>query len=92
MAKFGVRKPSIKRSIKARTTGRAKRAIKKSVNPMYGKKGMGWVNDPKNAAYNKVYNKTTNSAIDGDIESTGFACGCIAVIMVALWIFISIIF
>lgn len=27
--KFGMRKPSIKRSVKARTTGKAKRAIKK---------------------------------------------------------------
>ncbi|WP_341457007.1 hypothetical protein [Clostridium liquoris] len=25
----------------------------------HGKKGMGWVKDPKKAAYNKVYNKTT---------------------------------
>lgn len=57
--KFGVRKPSIKRSISARTTGRAKRAVKKAVIPGYGKKGMGWVKDPKKAAYNKVYNKTS---------------------------------
>lgn len=57
--KFGVRKPSVKRSIKARTTGRAKRAIKKSVNPMYGKKGMGMIKNPKKSVYNKVYNKTT---------------------------------
>ena len=57
--KIGMRKPSIKKSIKARTTGRAKRAVKKAVIPGYGKKGMGWVKDPKKAAYNKVYNKTT---------------------------------
>ena len=62
--KVGVRKPSLKKSISARTTGRAKRAVKSSVNPLYGKKGMGWVNDPKKAAYNKVYNKTTFSVID----------------------------
>ena len=57
--KMGMRKPSIKKSFKARTTGKAKRAIKKAVIPGYGKKGMGWVKDPKKAAYNKVYNKTT---------------------------------
>ncbi|MGP6139601.1 hypothetical protein [Jeotgalibaca sp. A127] len=62
--KFGLRKPSIKRSIKARTTGRLKRSAKSAVNPMYGKKGMGWVNDPKKAAYNKVYRKTTFSFWD----------------------------
>lgn len=57
--KYGVRKPSIKRSIKARTTGRLKRTVKSSINPLYGKKGMGYVNNPKKAVYNKVYNKTT---------------------------------
>lgn len=57
--KFGPRKPSLKKSIKARTTGRAKRKIKSAINPYYGKKGMGWVRNPKKAAYNKVYRKTT---------------------------------
>lgn len=57
--KVGIRKPSIKRSLKARTTGRAKRAIKRSINPLYGKKGMGWINNSKKAAYNKVYHKTS---------------------------------
>lgn len=57
--KFGLRKPSIKKSISARTKGNIKRKIKKSINPLYGKKGMGIINDPKKAIYNKVYNKTT---------------------------------
>lgn len=57
--KFGLRTPSIKKSIKARTTGRLKRKIKKSINPLYGKKGMGFINNPKKAIYNKVYNKTS---------------------------------
>lgn len=62
--KIGVRKPSIKRSIKARTTGKLKRQMKSTINPLYGKKGMGLVNDPKNAVYNKVYNKTTVGVTD----------------------------
>lgn len=57
--KFGFRKPSIKRSIKARTTGKLKRKMKSSIDPTYGKKGMGWVKNPKKAAYNKVYKKTS---------------------------------
>lgn len=57
--KFGMRTPSLKKSIGARTTGKAKRAIKKAIIPGYGKKGMGWLRDPKKAAYNKVYRKTT---------------------------------
>ena len=62
--KFGVRKPSIKKSIKARTTGRAKRAVKSAVIPGYGKKGTGWIKDPKKAAYNKIYNKTSIGLFD----------------------------
>lgn len=60
--KVGPRKPSIKKSVKARTSGKIKRQVKKSVNPLYGKKGMGYVNNPKKAVYNKVYNKTTFDA------------------------------
>ena len=62
--KFGIRKPSLKRSIKARTTERAKRAVKKALIPGYGKKGAGWIKNPKKAAYNKIYKKTTFSIFD----------------------------
>ena len=62
--KIGMRKPSLKKSIKARTTGKAKRAVKKAVIPGYGKKGSGWLKNPKKAAYNKVYKKTTFSIFD----------------------------
>ena len=62
--KFGMRTPSLRRSISARTTGRAKRAIKKAIIPGYGRKGVGWVTHPKKALYNKVYRKTTFSFWD----------------------------
>ncbi|PTL40153.1 hypothetical protein [Alkalicoccus saliphilus] len=62
--KFGMRKPSIKRSLKARTTGRAKRSLKKAVSPGYGRKGMGVIKNPKKSAYNKVYKKTSFSFWD----------------------------
>lgn len=62
--KFGMRKPSLKRSLKARTTGKAKRKVKKALIPGYGKKGTGWIKNPKKAAYNKVYKKTTFSFFD----------------------------
>lgn len=57
--KVGIRKPNLKSSIRARTTGRAKRAVKRAVIPGYGKKGMGWVTNPRKAAYNAVYHRTT---------------------------------
>lgn len=54
-----MRKPSVKKSFKSRTTAKYKRAAKRAINPTYGKKGMGLINDPKKSVYNKVYNKTT---------------------------------
>ena len=62
--KIGMRKPSIKKSLKARTTGKLKRSVKKAVIPGYGEKGMGWIKNPKKAAYNKVYKKTSFSIFD----------------------------
>ena len=62
--KVGYRKPNLKKSIKARTTGKVKRKIKKSVNPFYGKKGMGYVKNPKRAIKNKMYHKTTFGTTD----------------------------
>lgn len=62
--KYGVRKPNLKKSIKARTAGKVKRQVKKAINPLYGKKGMRIVNDPKKAAYNAVYNRTTVGVSD----------------------------
>lgn len=57
--KFGPRKPNLKKRIKARTTGKLKRKMKKAVNPLYGKKGMGYIKNPKRAIKNKIYHKTT---------------------------------
>ena len=62
--KFGMRKSSFKKSFKARTTGKAKRALKRALIPGYGKKGSGWIKNPKKAAYNKIYRKTTFSIFD----------------------------
>ncbi len=61
--KFGMRKPSFNKSFKARTTGKAKRTLKRAIIPGYGKKGMGILH-PKKALYNKVYKKTTFSIFD----------------------------
>jgi hypothetical protein len=54
--KFGIRKPSLKRRISARTS------IKRQIVHRAGLKmprGFGWVRDPKKYAYNKVYNRTS---------------------------------
>lgn len=54
--KFGIRKPSVKKRIGARTS------IKRQIVHRGGFKmprGYGWIRDPKKYAYNKVYNRTT---------------------------------
>lgn len=82
--KFGVRKPSFKKSIKARTTGRINRAVKRAVNPLYGKKGVGFVKDPSRSIKNAVYQRTTFSvfghggsskkAPSSSTSNMGFGC------------------
>lgn len=67
--KFGFRTPSFSRSLSAATKGAAKRALMREIVPNYGKRGMGWAN-PKKAAYNRVYNKTTASMTDLGKKST----------------------
>ena len=54
--KFGMRKPSLKKRISARTS------IKRQVVHRAGLKmprGYGWLRNPKKYAYNKVYKRTT---------------------------------
>lgn len=66
--KIGIRTPNIKKCVKARTTGKINRQIKKTVVPMYGKKGTGVIKNPKKTVYNKIYNKTTISVVPPLIE------------------------
>lgn len=56
--KIGFRMPSLKKSVKARTTGAIKRKAKSAINPLYGHEGMG-VLHPERAIKNKIYKKTT---------------------------------
>ena len=91
--KYGMRTPNINKRISARTTGKITRTMNKAVNPLYGKKGMGFINDPSKAVYNKVYNKTTTS-IDKIIDGTFGTILMLIVIIIAVFTVaaISIIF
>jgi len=54
--KFGMRTPSLKKRISARTS------LKRQVVHRAGLKmprGYGWIRNPKKYAYNKVYNRTS---------------------------------
>lgn len=61
--KFDMRKPSWKKSLSARTKGRATRTVKKALFPGYGKKGTGRLH-PKRKLYNTAYKRTTFSIFD----------------------------
>lgn len=90
--KIGPRTPNIKKRVSSRTTGAINRKVKRATSPLYGQKGIGWVKDPKRAAYNKVYNLTTT---DFDLaEGCSYGCGCVSIIvfiimMVILYNFLS---
>ena len=57
--KIGVRKRSFSKSLKARTTGKLKRKLKKTVNPLYGKKNINIVKNPTKYIKNKLYHSLT---------------------------------
>ncbi len=59
--KFGLRTPSLKRRIAARTSW--KRVVRHSMG-LKAPRGMGMFTNPKRAMYNKVYNKTSFSIDD----------------------------
>lgn len=58
--KVGFRVPSLTRRIAARTS--VKRYISHSLG-FKAPKGYGWITNPRKAAYNKVYNKTTTGCV-----------------------------
>jgi len=54
--KFGFRIPSLTKRIAARTSW--KRVVRHSLG-LKAPRGMGWLTNPKKAAYNRIYNRTT---------------------------------
>ncbi|RYG94577.1 MAG: hypothetical protein EON58_15955 [Alphaproteobacteria bacterium] len=56
--KFGIRKPSLKKSFAARTS--LKRVVRHNLG-VKAPKGMGLLTNPKKAVYNRVYSRSTVS-------------------------------
>jgi hypothetical protein len=54
--KFGLRRPSLRKRIAARTS--LKRHVRHSLK-VKAPRGYGWITNPKRAAYNRIYNRTT---------------------------------
>ncbi len=59
--KIGIRKPSIRKSLAARTS--VKRFVRHNLG-VKAPRGYGWITDPKKALYNRIYNRTTIGAGD----------------------------
>lgn len=58
--KFGFRIPSFKKRIAARTS--LKRVVRHSLG-LKAPRGWGWLTNPKKAAYNRIYNRTTRGCL-----------------------------
>jgi hypothetical protein len=54
--RFGFRRPSFRKRLAARTS--LKRIVRNSLG-LKAPRGWGWLTNPKRAAYNRVYNRTT---------------------------------
>jgi hypothetical protein len=60
MVRFGFRVPSIRKRISARTS--LKRYVRNSLG-LKAPRGWGWLTNPRKAAYNRIYNRTTRGCL-----------------------------
>ena len=60
MVRFGFRIPSLRKRISARTS--LKRYVRNSLG-LKAPRGWGWLTNPRKAAYNRVYNRTTRGCL-----------------------------
>ena len=73
--KFGLRTPSLRKRIAARTSW--KRVLRHSLG-VKAPRGYGWLTNPRRAAYNRVYNRTT----------IGLGKGCL--VLLTTWVTIGV--
>ncbi|MCE9630851.1 MAG: hypothetical protein K8S94_09095 [Planctomycetia bacterium] len=60
MVRFGFRVPSLKKRLSARTS--LKRYVRHGLG-LKAPRGWGWLTNPRKAAYNRVYNRTTRGCL-----------------------------
>ena len=60
MVRFGFRAPSLRKRISARTS--LKRYARNNLG-LKAPRGWGWITNPRKAAYNRVYNRTTRGCL-----------------------------
>lgn len=60
MVRFGFRVPSLRKRISARTS--LKRYARHSLG-LKAPRGWGWITNPRKAAYNRIYSRTTRGCL-----------------------------
>ena len=60
MVRFGFRIPSLRKRLSARTSLR--RYVRNNLG-LKVPRGLGWLTNPRKAAYNRVYNRTTRGCL-----------------------------
>jgi hypothetical protein len=60
MVRFGIRVPSLRKRLSARTS--PKRYVRNNLG-LKAPRGWGWLTNPRKAAYNRVYNRTTQGCL-----------------------------
>jgi hypothetical protein len=78
--KFGFRRPSLKRRIAARTS--VKRAIRHRLG-LKAPRGWGWLTNPRKAAYNRVYNRSTRGCLVVVLAASALALTPVALLIVS---------
>lgn len=81
MVRFGFRVPSLRKRIAARTS--LKRYVRSSLG-FRAPRGWGWITNPRKAAYNRVYNRTTRGCLVtlgfwGALAAAGVTLGAVLV-------------
>lgn len=83
MVRFGFRVPSLKKRLSARTS--LKRYVRHSLG-FKAPRGWGWLTNPRKAAYNRVYNRTTRGCLVVLSFWGGLAlAGIAAAVLVRCW-------
>jgi hypothetical protein len=81
MVRIGFRRPSIKKRLAARTS--LKRAVRHRLG-VKAPRGWGWFTNPRKAAYNRVYYRTTRGCLTLAVVAAATLVG--PFIIVAIWI------
>ncbi len=82
--RFGPRIPSFEKRIAARTSW--KRYVRHSLG-LKAPRGLGWLTDPRRAAYNRIYSRTSFDMFKAIGGRKASSAGGVIVILALLWLF-----